>query len=72
MGASEEVIFVQLSATAYEYRDAVRFMNGREILLQKLRCGQQVDVLGLASGDFEEERQQKLEEEYHHIFSNSR
>ena len=45
LNATEEVTFVQLSAEAYQYRDAVRFQNGREILLQKLDCGQQVEVL---------------------------
>src|SRR5437899_3399451 len=45
VGASEEVTFVQLGAIAYQYRDAVRFTNGQEILLQKLKCGQRVDVL---------------------------
>ena len=64
VGGTEEVTFVQLSATAYQYRDAVRFDNGREILLQKLQCGQQVEVLSLSSGDFEREEHQRLEEEY--------
>ncbi len=68
VGGTEEVTFVQLSATPYQYRDAVRFSNGREILLQKLHCGQQVDVLSLSSGDFEHEERQRLEEEYQHIF----
>ncbi len=68
VGGTEEVTFVQLSATPYQYRDAVRFSNGREILLQKLHCGQQVDVLSLSSGDFEHEERHRLEEEYQHIF----
>ena len=68
VGASEEVTFVQLSATAYQYRDAVRFKNGQEILLQKLQCGQQVDVLSVSSGNFEHEEYRRLEEEYQRIF----
>lgn len=69
LGAIEEVTFVQLSTTAYQYRDAVRFRNGREALLQKLPCGQQVDVLCLSSDDdLEEKEHQKFEEEYHRIF----
>jgi hypothetical protein len=44
VGAAEEVTFVQQSAEAYQYRDAVGFQNGREILLQQLRCSQRVDV----------------------------
>jgi hypothetical protein len=49
VGEEEEVTFVQLGADAYSYRDAVRFNNGREVLLQKLAEGQRVDVLCLAS-----------------------
>ena len=68
VGETEEVAFVQLNATPYQFRDAVRFGNGREILLQQLQCGQQVDVLSLSSGDFEHEEHQRLEEEYQRIF----
>jgi len=59
-GAEEEVIFIQLSAEAYCYRDAVRFNNGREILLQKLEEGQRVDVLCLSSGDEAPQRLQPV------------
>ena len=45
VGASEEVTFTQLTATANTYRDAVRFANGREMLLQRLNKGQRVRVL---------------------------
>jgi len=48
VGASEEVTFTQLTATANTYRDAVRFANGREILLQQLNKGQRVRVLQLS------------------------
>jgi len=44
---AEEVVFVELSASAYRYRDGVRFNNGREILLQYLDEGLRVDVLSL-------------------------
>ena len=47
--------FAQLSATPYQFRDAVRFDNGREILLQQLQRGQRVEVLSLSSGDCEHE-----------------
>lgn len=39
--------FVQLSAEAFIHRDAVRFVTGEKILLQRLQCGQRVDVLSL-------------------------
>lgn len=48
VGSSEEVTFTQLTATANTYRDAVRFKNGREILLQRLNKGQRVRVLQLS------------------------
>ncbi len=48
VGVSEEVTFTQLTATANTYRDAVRFTNGREILLQWLKKGQRVRVLQLS------------------------
>lgn len=64
----EEVTFVQRSTEAYYYRDAVRFQNGREILLQSLATGQRVDVLCLSPGDFDEAAHQRLEEEYRRIF----
>ncbi len=68
VGETEEVTVAQLSATPYQYRDALRFNNGREILLQKLKCGQHVDVLSLSADDFEHEEHQKLEEEYQRVF----
>ncbi len=67
LNATEEVTFVQLSAEAYQYRDAVRFQNGREILLQRLGCGQQVEVLSLASGDIPEKRHQWREKLYNRM-----
>ena len=66
--ATEEVTFVQLSAEAYQYRDAVRFRNCREVLLQRLRCGQRVQVLCLCSDGSREEEHQRREEEYRRIF----
>ena len=68
LNTTEEVTFVQLSDEAYQYRDAVRFQNGREILLQRLSCGQQVEVLSLASGDIPEKRHQWREKLYNRMF----
>ena len=48
VGPSEEVTFTQLTAAANTYRDAVRFTNEREILLQRLNTGQRVRVLQLS------------------------
>jgi hypothetical protein len=55
----EEVTFIQQTLEAFRHRDAVRFHNGREILLQDLRSGQRVDVLSLSS----ESSARKLENE---------
>ena len=49
--AAEGVTFTQISAEEYRHRDAVRFANGREALLQRLREGQRVDVLCLSAGE---------------------
>jgi len=43
----EEVAFVQLSADAYRYRDAIRFNNGRQETLQALSEGIAFEVLSL-------------------------
>lgn len=51
VGSCEEVTFVELSASAYRYRDGVRFGNGREILLQYLDEGLRADVLSLAGAE---------------------
>ena len=53
VGTTEEVIFVQQSADSFVHRDAVRFANGREILLQCLQRGQRVRVLNLGGEDGE-------------------
>jgi len=48
---TEEVTFVELSASAYRYRDGIRFQNGREILLQYLDEGLHVDVLSMGGSE---------------------
>ena len=53
VGETEEVTFVQTSANVNTYRDAVRFSNGRQILLQALREGQRVVVVSLDLADNE-------------------
>ena len=48
VGPREEVTFVQLTAEPFRYRDAIRFNNGYEVLLQKLSDGLRMDVLCLS------------------------
>ena len=43
----EVVTFTQLAPEPRRHRDAVRFSNGREVLLQKLTPGQRANVLSL-------------------------
>ena len=47
VGPVEDVTFTQISAAVNSYRDAVRFQNGKEILLQQLPVGLELDVLEL-------------------------
>ena len=60
VGAQEDVVFTQTSASVNTYRDAVRFANGRELNLQELREGQRVRVQSLALAEPMPER---IEEE---------
>jgi hypothetical protein len=68
VGMTEGVTFVQLSATPYQYRDAVHFNNGWETRLQELEEGMRADVLPLSSRDHEHEAHHGLEKEYQPIF----
>src|SRR5689334_18235168 len=45
LSASEYVTFTQLSAEPFRYRDAVRFRNGSELLIQRLGEGVRVRVV---------------------------
>ena len=39
VGPVEEVVMTRLAVTGHAHRDAVRFANGREVLLQSLNVG---------------------------------
>ncbi len=45
LACDAEVTFTQISATANRHRDAIRFDNGHELLLQLLDTGQRIRVL---------------------------
>lgn len=51
----EEAFFLQISAKVNSYRDAIRFSNGQEVLLQSLREGIRVQVLSLGNATSERE-----------------
>ena len=53
VGEVEEVQFIQITAEVNTYRDAVRFKNCRQALLQQLREGQHVQVLSIGVEEFE-------------------
>ena len=62
IGPAEEVTFTQLTAAVNMYRDAIRFKNGQELSLQKVREGQRVKVLDLSSAEaFEPIRKERRE-----------
>jgi hypothetical protein len=47
----EEAVFTQITAAEDTYRDAVRFPNGIEVLLQRFTDGQRVRVLSLSEAE---------------------
>ena len=48
---AEEAVFTQITAAVNTFRDAVRFQNGIEVLLQRFAEGQRVRVLDLSSAE---------------------
>jgi hypothetical protein len=53
VGETEEVEFVEITADINAYRDALRFHNFRQILLQELREGQRVRVVSTSLAELE-------------------
>lgn len=49
---TEGVTFTQITASPFRYRDAIRFRNGCQVLLQRLEEGQRIRVLSLSVADF--------------------
>lgn len=47
VGATETVTFTQITAEEHVYRDALRFRNGKQVLIQELEEGMPVKVLSL-------------------------
>ena len=61
VGEVEEVKFIQRDpAAAFTYHDGIRFTNSKEVLLQRLKEGQRIDVLSLGC-EFMEEPERELE-----------
>jgi hypothetical protein len=55
IGPVEDVMWTELNASVYEYRDAILFTNGRRALLQDLREGMCFEVLSLGTNESEPE-----------------
>jgi hypothetical protein len=49
LGAEEEVVFIQIGMDAGRHRDAVRFRDNQELLLQRLAEGQRARLVSLGS-----------------------
>jgi len=56
----EEVTFVQLSAETHRYRDAIRFYNDSQVVLQTLAVGIPFEVLSLRVNELEPELQAEV------------
>lgn len=56
LAAGEEVIFTEITAAWNQFRDALRLKNGREILLQSIGEGLQIQVLSLTLPEHAEAR----------------
>jgi hypothetical protein len=48
VSSEERVVFDQMTADAYAYRDCIRFENGRRVSLQTLRPGQRLKIVSLS------------------------
>jgi hypothetical protein len=64
LAEAEEATFTQLGSEPFRYRDAIRFANGEEVLIQKFDEQTRVEILSLAlAEDPEEEPEQEETEE---------
>lgn len=50
VGSTEEVVMTRLEGGAYAHKDAVRFDNGREVLLQSFNAGITAELIASTSG----------------------
>ena len=49
VGPVEEVVMTRLDVTGHAHRDAVRFANGKEVLLQSLNAGITAEMISVIS-----------------------
>ena len=62
VGEAEEVTFTQITNEPFRYRDAFRFSNGVEVLVQKFPEGTPVEVLALLAHAEDPETEAEPEE----------
>jgi hypothetical protein len=55
LGMEEDVVFVQTSMDAGRHRDAVRFHNCQQVLLQRLAEGQRAVVISMGGATHREQ-----------------
>jgi len=63
VGEAAEVTFTQLTSEPFRYRDAFRFANGVEVLVQKFPEGMSVEILSLALAEDPETEPEEPEAE---------
>ena len=49
VGPTEEVVMTRVEGGAYAHKDAVKFSNGREVLLQSFNAGVTAEVIAFTS-----------------------
>ncbi|TAJ85917.1 hypothetical protein [Reyranella sp.] len=49
VGQTEEVVMTRVEGGAYAHKDAVKFSNGREVLLQSFNAGVTAEVIAFTS-----------------------
>jgi hypothetical protein len=72
IGEKENVVFLQIDGDAWNYRDAVRFRNGIDVLLQGLEEGMRVQVLSLGNASADNEKDLFIENEPAYVGSKSK
>lgn len=65
----EKAVFFERSARPYEYRDAIKFGNGADVLLQELADGERVTVLSLGPPELVRDQQTTRTEEFSYVRS---
>ena len=60
LNPTEEVVFTQINAEAFQFRDALQFSGGRRVLLQHVREGVHLEVISTSIDNEEREPRGRL------------